>query len=80
MDAKDLNAIFELVCKHINDTWRQRYKSYVTSMKEGCRCEVEKIWKRILDGVHLLATEFGIQKLDDIKNAIEDIEKLPSSL
>ena len=49
-------------------------------MKEGRKCEVEKIWKRILDGVHLLAADFGIQKLDEIKNAIKDIEKLLSSL
>jgi hypothetical protein len=46
-------AIYQLVSEHINDTWRQRYKSYVASMKEGRKCEVEKIWKRILDDVHL---------------------------
>jgi archaellum component FlaC len=80
MDAKDLNVIYELVCEHINDTWRHRYKSHIATMKEGRKCEVEKIWKRILDGVHLLAADFGIQKLDEIKNAIKDIEKLPSSL
>ena len=80
MDAKDLNAIYELVLKHIDGSWRHLYKSYITGMKEGRKCEVEKIWKRILDGVHLLATDFGIQKLDEIKNAIKDIEKLPSSL
>ena len=80
MDSRDLTAIYELVHEHINDSWRHRYKSYVASMKEGRKCEVEKIWKRILDGVHLLAAESGIQKLDEIRNAIKDIEKLPSSL
>jgi hypothetical protein len=80
MDAKDLNAIFELVRGNINEKWHHRYKTYVASMKEGRKCEVEKIWKRILDGVHLLAADFGIQKLDEITSAIKDIDSLPSSL
>jgi hypothetical protein len=80
MDARDLTAIYELVHEHINGSWRHRYKSYVASMKEGRKCEVEKIWKRILNGVRLLADNFGVQKLDEIMNAIKDIDQLPSSL
>jgi hypothetical protein len=80
MDAKDLDAIFELVRKHINEKWHHRYKTYVASMKEGRKCEAEKIWKRILDGVHLLADDFGIQKLDEIMDAIKEIDRLSSSL
>jgi hypothetical protein len=80
MDAKDLHAIYLLVHEHINDKWHQRYKSYIANMKGERKCEVEKIWKRILDGVHLLAAEFGIQKLDEIMSAIKAIDSLPSSL
>jgi hypothetical protein len=80
LDATDLNHIFQVVSEHMNGKWHERYKRYVANMKEGRKCEVEKIWKRILDGIHLLAADFGIQKLDEIKMAIEDIKKLPSSL
>jgi hypothetical protein len=80
LDARDLNAIYQLVHEHINDKWLHRYKSYIDSMKEGRKCEVEKIWKRILDAVHLLAADFGIQKLDEIGSAIKDIDSLPNSL
>jgi hypothetical protein len=80
LDAKDLNAIYQLVHEHMNDKWHHRYKTYVASMKDGRKREVEKIWKRILDGVHLLAADLGVQELDQIKNAIKDIKRLPSSL
>lgn len=80
IDAKELNEIFQLVSEHINDKWHDRYKRYVASMKEGRKGEVEKIWRRILDGTHLLASEFGMQKLAEIAEAMKDIDTLPSSL
>ena len=80
LDAEDLNAIYQEVHKHMHGSWRDRYKSYIANMKGERKCEVEKIWKRILDGVHLLAAEFGIQKLDEIMSAIKTIDSLPSSL
>jgi len=80
LDAEDLNAIYQEVHEHMHGSWRDRYKSYVASMTEGRKCKVETIWKRILDGVRLLADDFEIHKLDEIMNAIKDIEQLPNSL
>lgn len=62
-DAKDLNATTNWsaslrahqrqVASSLQDIRRQH--------EEGRKGEVEKIWKRILDSVQLLAGDFGIQ-------------------
>lgn len=83
-DTRTLNEIYELVIMHIHGDWLRRYKSYINNMREDRKGEVKTIWSRILNGSHLLAAHFNVQKLSEIKakvdKAIEELSHLPDSL
>lgn len=79
-DAKDLNAIYEVVSKHEQSKWWQRYLEHVKGLGEDRCGAVEKVWGRLLDGVKLLADRYRLEDAARIERAIAEVKDLPSSL
>lgn len=79
-NAKDLNAIYELVNNNKRAKWHQRYREYVKSLSDDRVGTVEALWERLLSGTQLLAAGYKLKELSEIGKAITAIRDLPDSL
>jgi hypothetical protein len=79
-DARKLQAIYVLMSKEKHERAIKRYWSYVKGVSKDKAGAIEEIWKRLLNGAHLLADRCGLEGLSEIKDAIAELQELPSSL
>jgi hypothetical protein len=79
-DARELEAIYELVSEQKCEKAIKRYWGYVKGVGKDRVGAVEGVWGRLLNGAQLLADKCGLEGLSEIKNAIAELQELPSSL